>query len=354
MGPSRRVRTGIRRDGGVRVIRSGEVRYPDGPTMPSNSDNAADATGRWRPALDTGIALDDRRARLRRRQAARRRNHLVSAAIVVVAVMGLALGWQHASDQRAASAAASGDPSGAGVVATQTANVAVARAATPAAIPTPFFASHDGVRLRLPVSVDDLTEVGFHQASYDYALRLKTHLEAADTSKAKKNRSTQRDLDAQPRSADAKLVGEKLVMWRSRPGKPDTAADVGADPGSAVVSPVTGTVVKVKEFELYGKYPDYEIHIQPLGRPDLDVVLIHIDNVTAKPGDKVAAGITQIATVRKLAKSVGPQLRSYTKNGGHHAHIQVNDATHPKYKGLKGAITVPPAPQPASGHQPAR
>jgi hypothetical protein len=32
------------------------------------------------------------------------------------------------------------------------------------------------------------------------------------------------------------------------------------------------------------------------------------------------------------------QLGSYTKGGGNHVHMQVNDATDPKYKGLKGAI----------------
>ncbi len=129
---------------------------------------------------------------------------------------------------------------------------------------------------------------------------------------------------------------------------------MGADPGSYVVAPVSGTVVKVKKFDLYGKYPDYEVHVQPVGRPDLDVVLIHIDDVTVTPGDKVVAGVTQIAQVRKLAKGVGPQLRSYTKNGGHHTHIQINDTTHPKYKGLKGAITVPPEPQRATSQQPSQ
>lgn len=354
MGPSRRVRTGVRRDGGVRVIRSGEVRYPDSLNLPDGSGSDASGSDRWRTPRDTGIALEDRRARLRRRQAIRRRNQLVSAAILSVAVVAAALGWQHASDRRAAVTVASGGGVTAAVATQQPAGATIARAATPAAMPTPYFASYDGVRLRLPVSVDDLTEIGFHQASYDYAHRLKTHLPAADMSKAKKNRSTGRDVEAQARTGDAKLVGEKLVMWRSRPGKPDTAVDVGADPGSVVFAPVTGTVVKVKKFKLYSKYADYEVHIQPTGRPELDVVLIHIDDVTAEPGDKVSAGVTQIATVRKLAKSVGPQLRSYTKNGGHHTHIQVNDTTHPKYKGLDGAIDVEQEPRAASGHRPAQ
>ncbi len=77
------------------------------------------------------------------------------------------------------------------------------------------------------------------------------------------------------------------------PGKPDTAADVGAKPGSAVFSPVTGTVVKVKKYKLYGKWDDYELHIQPDGHPGLDVVMIHVTDVCCRPGDRVLAGVTR-------------------------------------------------------------
>jgi len=219
----------------------------------------------------------------------------------------------------------------------------VARAAN-RTVATPYFATYKQLKLRLPVSVGDLTEVGFHQASYSYALHMKTHLPYADATTAKKDRSTHRDAAAQDTSPDAELIGASLEMWRNRPGKPDSAADVGADPGSDVFAPVTGTVIKVKKFKLYGKYPDYEIHIQPAGYPTVDCVMIHLDDVTCAPGDKVVAGMSRIAAVRELDARVGPQLRSYTDNGGHHTHIQLNDTTNPEYKGLEGAITVPVAP----------
>jgi hypothetical protein len=107
-------------------------------------------------------------------------------------------------------------------------------------------------------------------------------------------------------------------MWRDRPGKPDSAADVGANPGSPVYAPVSGTVVKVKKYKLYGKWNDVEVHIQPTGQPTLDVVMIHLDDVSATPGDRVVGGVTQLAVVRKLPKAVGSQLRSYTNNAGYH------------------------------------
>lgn len=82
--------------------------------------------------------------------------------------------------------------------------------------------------------------------------------------------------------------------------------------------------------------------------------MIHLDKVTAVPGDHVMAGITQVAVVRRLPKAVGPQLRTYTKNGGHHTHIQVNNASDPNYKGLKGAITVDGSTATSSTRQPVR
>ena len=127
-------------------------------------------------------------------------------------------------------------------------------------------------------------------------------------------------------------------MWRSRPGQPDTAADVGAKPGQDVVSPVTGTVIKVKRYKLYGKWDDFEVHIQPDGYPNLDLVMIHIKDVVVAPGDRVVAGESRIAAIRKLSDKFYDQLSSYTKGGGDHVHMQVNDATDSKYKGLEGAI----------------
>jgi hypothetical protein len=351
MSASRRIRTGQRRDGGVRVIRSDSVRYP-GTVLPPEQDSAEardSAQGSLRPARDTGLAIEGRRARESRKRAARQRNRAVTWTVAVVALVALALGWQYTSDQRAATASLSGTASAQGAASEATdegrQGATVARAANPAPVPTPYFATYKKLKLRLPVSVENLTEVGFHQASYAYALHMDTHLPEADNGDAKKARSTLRDVASQSTAPDAKLVGQALVMWRSRPGKPDSAADVGADPGSDVFSPVSGTVVKVKKFDLYGKYPDYEIHIQPSGYPTVDCVLIHLDEVSCAPGDKVVAGVTRIAAVRKLDRRVRPQLRSYTDNGGHHTHIQLNDATHPKYKGLRDAITVPAEPE---------
>lgn len=41
-------------------------------------------------------------------------------------------------------------------------------------------------------------------------------------------------------------------------------------------------------------------------------------------GDRVAGGVTALATVRLLSDRVTPQMAAYTIDGGDHVHVQLN------------------------------
>ncbi len=281
------------------------------------------------------IGVARRHHRLERR---RRRNKRIAlglaAGVLVVGVLAGGAAWGHRL---------TGD-SPVGFVPTRSSenkNLPVVKPTAPVAEPTPYFAQHGSVKLRLPVAVNDLTEVGFHQAAYRYAVKLSTKLPDADSAKAKKEGGTGRDKASQAESADAWLIGNVLRMWRSRPGKPNTAADVGAKAGTQVVSPVDGTVLLVKQYDLYGKDADYELHIRPDDGPTLDLVMIHIEDPVVKAGDRVSAGITPLGKIRKLSDRIKHQLAHYTGEAGNHTHLQLNDTTDPKYKGLKDAPVLP-------------
>lgn len=346
MTPPRRARPGIRRDGGVQRIRSDKVRYPGVvlPELPPELRDEGYDTRRLRPARDTGLALEGRLAREQRRRQRLARTRMIGFALAVI-VLGLAVvGWRYSSDQRAkktpllgtvaaadAAVRRTGAPSG------ETQRIS---AVTSKQDPTPLFASLGSLQMRLPVPVDKLTEVGFHQASYTYALHMETPLPDANMKQAKKQRTTGRDITTQKVGPTAILTGSVLRMWRSRPGEPDSAVDVGAPAGTEVYAPVSGTVVKIKRYKLYGKYDDYEIHIQPSGHPDIDCVMIHVSDVVCEVGDEVQAGVTQLAVVRRLSDRVNHQLADYTRDGGDHVHVQLNNARDPRYKGLEDAITV--------------
>ncbi len=334
MRPPRRTRTGARRDGQVRVIRS------------NMSDTHVTVHGLG-TVRDTGLALEGRMARQRRQRERKQRAAIAWTLVVVVALGVGAYAWWGDSERRAAASPFSDLPN--------TANNASPAHQTPGTIitasrpvlrdPTPIFARYRSLQLRLPVSVQDLTEVGFHQAAYPYAMHMSTPLTEADNSDTKDAHGTGRDPSKQPTGADAVLEGKFIRMWRARPGEPDTASDIGGPPGADVYAPVSGTIIKIKEYKLYRKWDDYEIHIQPKGWPDLDLVMIHVSDLSAEVGDEVVGGVTRIAAIRKLSTKVHHQLREYTGDGGDHAHIQVNNAKDPRYKGLEGAITVSPAPQ---------
>lgn len=335
------------KDPNTRKIDTSTVRYP-GLDHPAVSDEYQE----WResgrllmPARDTGLAVEGRLLRERRaRERQRRRLMTTGVVVAIVAIIAAATYWRSTSDETAArtpvaagSTTASATPAvyvGGRTDGTQV----IARGVEPSANPTPYFARYSTLRLRVPVRPADLTEIGFHQASYSYALHMKSLLPKADGAQVKEDRSSHRDLSKQETGADAVLTGSYVRMWRNRPGEPDTAVDIGGAPGAALYAPVTGTVVKVKKYKLYGKHDDYEIHIRPEGYPTIDVVMIHIADVTVAPGDDVAAGISKLGVIRELSNKEALQLGDYTRGGGDHTHMQLNDIRNPNYEGLKGAV----------------
>lgn len=208
----------------------------------------------------------------------------------------------------------------------------------------PLIAQCSGADLRSPVAPADLTGVLFHQASYPWALVMDTELADADMEQVAATRQCR--VNREQVEGDW-LDADAMHLWRVTDATAmDTSIDVGAAPGTTVRAPVTGTVVLVKDYLLYNEVPDIEIHIQPAGRPDLDVVLLHTADPLVKAGDAVEAGVTEISHVRDIAKDLTDvQLAFYTPadDAGNHTHVQVNDADYEGYrtKKLEGAVSVP-------------
>jgi murein DD-endopeptidase MepM/ murein hydrolase activator NlpD len=300
---------------------------------------------RLAPALDTGIEVQTRSGRQKANAQRRQQTLAILAIAAAVVLITAAIGWRYASDRKAAASplvresAPSVSAKATAGVASTIASRSAGLTASGTASATPIFASYKSIKMHLPVAVMRLTEIGFHQAAYAYALRLKTPMKDANLALAAKNRSTGRNRAAQPSGPGAVMTGLVLRMWRSRPGRPDTAVDVGALAGTTVMAPVSGTIVKIKPYLLYGRYPDYEVHIHPDGAQGVDLVMIHLTGLTCSAGDHVDGGLTPIAKVRKLSDKFHDQLRDYTKSPGDHVHIQINNANYPGYQGLIGAIT---------------
>jgi murein DD-endopeptidase MepM/ murein hydrolase activator NlpD len=271
-----------------------------------------------RPPRDTGLMIEGRVARERRLRQ-RRRRRATRGAIVVTAALLLG-GWlvfRATPKQPAPLAVASGAQ-------IMMASDNPAHGASVTLDPTPLFATYKDIAFHLPVLPDKLTEIAFHQASYSYAQHLTSKLPTYPMEKAKDKKGTGRTAAVSVADSKGWLGGYVLRLWRTRPGAPDTAADVGAPAGSPVLAPVDGTVLLVKSYKLYQKYPDYEVHIRPTGHNDLDVVLIHVDKPIVKAGDTTRGGVTQIGSVRNLSSQMNLQLAEYTTAAGDHTHVQIN------------------------------
>ena len=186
--------------------------------------------------------------------------------------------------------------------------------AAPDAPPAPV-AVFDGLELTVPSSQTEL--VGFHESLSAAAPDL--------TPQA----PPQADLNARPvpPPADGTApAGEPplvVLPSRDRPGGPTSAMDIAVPAGDDVHAPVTGTVRMAAPYTLYGKYPDVHLEIEPDGRPDLRVVVIHVDEVRVQPGDRVVAGETPIAGTARQFPFASQVDRFVDSDGQPATHVHV-------------------------------
>ena len=170
---------------------------------------------------------ESRAARRRRQQKATRRRRFAVIAVATLASLALG-GWLLSRAGDAPRANAQESAGGAGKMV----QASVSSQAEQPPDPTPLFASYRDVGLRVPVPTDNLVDIAFHQASYSYARHLATTLPTTATDSASKKRGTGRTAATSIANAQGWLEGSVLRLWRARPGKPDSAADVGAAPGT--------------------------------------------------------------------------------------------------------------------------
>lgn len=182
-------------------------------------------------------------------------------------------------------------------------------------VATPRFATIGELSLHLP-SADTLL-VGFHEASQAEAQALTPHGRLVE------NANTTR-IDPPADVED----GADYVIMSSRGRRPaaTSAVDLVMRDDDPVLSPVSGVVTDVREYALYGKYRDHRIEIQPEGRPDLRVVLIHVADVRVRHGDRVTVGETPLAgTANRF--DFGSHIDRYLEPARWpHVHVEVKQA----------------------------
>jgi hypothetical protein len=107
--------------------------------------------------------------------------------------------------------------------------------------------------------------------------------------------------------------------------EPTTSVLIGAQPDTPVTSPVSGVVVRVREYLLFGKYDDVQIDIRPEELGGTLVTLLFINDPAVTPGTRVEAGKTLLGKVRRCPEEIAKILSEFTHDSGSHVHLQVSE-----------------------------
>jgi murein DD-endopeptidase MepM/ murein hydrolase activator NlpD len=158
-----------------------------------------------------------------------------------------------------------------------------------------------GLTIMVPSSL--IERAGFHQSSHPGALAM----EAVD-----------------PAPVRVTTMGS-----RGRGTVATGAIDIVTEPNTPITAPITGTVARAGNYTLYCKYRDGYVVINPDARPDLEVKLLHIQNVAVSPGDRVEAGdvIASSATTFPFRSQIDALT---AEPSWPHVHIEVVDPSIPR------------------------
>ena len=184
--------------------------------------------------------------------------------------------------------------------------------------PQPILIALQGdVRIELPVSCLSVTALGYH-GSNESALPLEPV-----------GRQANEGIFARILH---RLTGDdaSVVTYYELPGGSGSrtgALDVGAPAGTAVYSPVNGTVVSIRDLVLDGRRYGNRIDVVP---NDLPSVVVSIWRLRADPaltvGSPVTSGTSKIGVVMDLSKAEEQALADVTHDPGNHVTIEVRPA----------------------------
>jgi murein DD-endopeptidase MepM/ murein hydrolase activator NlpD len=156
--------------------------------------------------------------------------------------------------------------------------------------------------------------VGFHESSSSAALGL-------DPARPVVSRHTGVTADA-PGDEGPVMV----LPTRGRAGGPTSAIDLAVAPGVEVPAPVTGEVVEVADFSLYGRTRDVLVRIRAADDPSIVVTAMHLVDPLVEVGDRVEGGVTPIAaSARQLPfdSQIDRFTAAHRGQAGPHVHLEV-------------------------------
>ncbi len=191
---------------------------------------------------------------------------------------------------------------------------AAASIPSPEETTAPPFATIGGtsIVLHLPALLANVIGLGYHQAYNSNSVALNSTMDLRE------NATTA----AITRSSRLGAPLAFVMTSRGRGSAPTSSVDIAVNDGTTIRSPVSGRVRKVAPYMLYGRYDDVRIEIEPDGRSDIIIAIVHLDQPLVLPGNRVEAGLTPLARPRRLP--VNSQIDQYLGKATEHIHVQIN------------------------------
>ena len=251
------------------------------------------------PPQGRGLAA---RAAVRERERAKARRARRFAALVAVGSIALVV--------LLLTAFGTGEPA-----ALSTTGPAPAQRLLPSGPPRPqMIATHDTLRIQLPINEGRVTAIGYHGAG-DAVVELEPL-------------GTQANAGLFGRLVQRLIGGDgsglRYYLLEGGSGEPTGGLDVGAPVDTDVYAPVDGTVISITDRIVDGRVYGKRIEIQPSGNSGLVVALTNLSvDPVLSVGTPLLAGRTKLGRVVDVTPVERAALARYTQDQGQHVHLEV-------------------------------
>ena len=181
--------------------------------------------------------------------------------------------------------------------------------------PDVILAEVAGVNVYSPIRPEDLTALGYHADGEDLLGMSPRGREVSG--------SFLQTLFEDEATPDK--ISYHLMDSAGRSGPSTGALDVGAQAGTAVYAPVSGTVVAIRPDSLLRAEANVVV-IKPTDNPDVWISVSLLKDIAhgVGSGSPVKAGVTQLGSVADSQEVLKPQLSSYTLGDGNHVTVSAS------------------------------
>ncbi|MDQ3841493.1 MAG: hypothetical protein M3262_02940 [Actinomycetota bacterium] len=171
-----------------------------------------------------------------------------------------------------------------------------------------------GIYISSPIRPEDLTGLGYHPEGESLI----------EMSPRGRNLSGNPLLRLFASDSTPEKIQYYLMDSGDRRGPPTGALDVGAEAGTPVYAPVTGTVTAIRPDPLLREGVNI-VEIKPADDRNVRILVSLVQELGSEVGPKspVTAGITELGSVADSAKVLRPQLAHHTADAGNHVTVTV-------------------------------